>query len=111
MTVGRDSSVGTAARYGLDGPGFESRWEARFHSPVQTSPGAHTAFYTVGTGSFPGVKRPGRGVDHPSPSRAAVIDGTATILLPLWVFVACSRVTFNFIFTSNVTVNFIAATC
>ena len=21
--------------------------------------------YTVGTGSFPGIKRPGRGVDHP----------------------------------------------
>jgi hypothetical protein len=26
----------------------------------------------VGTGSFPGVKRPGRGVDHPPPSSAEV---------------------------------------
>jgi len=26
----------------------------------------------MGTGFFPGVKRPGRGVDHPSPSRADV---------------------------------------
>jgi len=26
----------------------------------------------MGTGSFPGVKRPGRGVDHPSPSSAEV---------------------------------------
>ena len=25
--VGRDSSVGIVTRYGLDGPGFESRWE------------------------------------------------------------------------------------
>jgi hypothetical protein len=25
--VGRDSSVGIATRYGLDGPGIESRWE------------------------------------------------------------------------------------
>jgi len=34
--------------------------EARFFAPVQTGPGAYP-----GTGSFPGVKRPGRGVDHP----------------------------------------------
>jgi hypothetical protein len=27
--------------------------------------GAHLASYTMGTGSFPRVKRPGRGVDHP----------------------------------------------
>jgi len=38
---------------------------ARFSSPVQTSSGAHPASYTMGTGSFPGLKRPGRGVDHP----------------------------------------------
>ena len=38
---------------------------ARFSAPVQTGPGAHTPFYTVGTGSFPGVKRPERGADHP----------------------------------------------
>jgi hypothetical protein len=37
----------------------------RFSARVQTGPGAHPASYTMGTGSFPGVKRPGRGVDHP----------------------------------------------
>jgi len=37
---------------------------ARFSAPVQTGPGAHPASYTMGTGSFPGVKRPGRDVDH-----------------------------------------------
>ena len=37
---------------------------ARFSAPVQTGPGAHPASYTMGTGSFPRVKRPGRGVDH-----------------------------------------------
>jgi len=26
----------------------------------------------MGTGTFPGVKRPGRGVDHPPPSSAEV---------------------------------------
>jgi len=28
----------------------------------------------LGTGSFPGVKRPGRGFDHPPPSSAEVKD-------------------------------------
>jgi hypothetical protein len=38
---------------------------ARFSAPVQTVPVAHLTFCTVGTGSFSGVKRPERGVDHP----------------------------------------------
>jgi len=42
-------------------PGFESR---RFSAPVQTGLGAHPASYTVGTGSFLGLKRPRRGGDH-----------------------------------------------
>ena len=65
--VGRDSSVGIATRYGLDSPGSESRWGARFSATVQTCPGAYPASCTMGTGSFPGVKRPGRGADHPPP--------------------------------------------
>ena len=36
-----------------------------FSAPVQTGPGAHPASYTMGTGSFPGVKRQDRGADHP----------------------------------------------
>ena len=63
--MGRDSSVGIATRYGLEGPGIESRLGARFSAPVQTGPGAHPASYAVGIASLPGVKRPGRGVDHP----------------------------------------------
>jgi hypothetical protein len=58
---GPGSSVGIMTDYGLDGPGIESRWEARFSAPVQTGPGAHPASCTMGTGSFPGVKY-GRGV-------------------------------------------------
>jgi len=61
--VSRDSSVGIATRYGMDDPGSNSVG-ARFSAPVQTGPGAHPSSYTMGTGSFPGVKRPGRGVDH-----------------------------------------------
>ena len=37
----------------------------RFSTPFQNGPGAYPASYTMGTGSFPGVKRPGYGVDHP----------------------------------------------
>jgi hypothetical protein len=58
---GPGSVVGIATSYGLGGPGIESRWGARFSAPVQTGPRAHPATFTMGTGSFPGVKS-GRGV-------------------------------------------------
>jgi hypothetical protein len=67
---GPASSVGIATLYGPDGPGIESRWGAKFSAPVHTGPGAHSASCTMGTGSFPGIKRPGRGVDHPPTSSA-----------------------------------------
>ena len=57
--VGRDSSVGIAARYALDGPVIKFRWGARFSAPVRTGPGAHPACYTMGTGSYPGDKAAG----------------------------------------------------
>ena len=40
---------------------------ARFSAPVQKVPEAHPASYTMGTVYFPGVKRPGLGVDHLPP--------------------------------------------
>jgi hypothetical protein len=52
VTVGRDSPVGIATRYRLDGPLMESRRGARFSSPVQTGPCAHLALCTVGTESL-----------------------------------------------------------
>jgi len=39
ILCGPGSSVGIATGYGLDGPGIESRWGARFSPPVQTGPG------------------------------------------------------------------------
>ena len=65
MYRGRDSAVGIATGYGLDGPGIESQWGARFSAPVQTGPGSYPASCKMDTGSFPAVKRPGRGADHP----------------------------------------------
>ena len=71
--------------------------EARFSSPVQTGPWAHPTSYKIGTVSFPGVKRPGRCVEHPPLIwRRGWRKSTAIHLLPLRAFVACYRVTFTF---------------
>jgi hypothetical protein len=45
---------------------------ARFFAHVQTVPEAHPVSCTVGTGTFLGGKRPGRGADHPPRSSAEV---------------------------------------
>jgi len=66
------SSVGIETGYGLDGPGIESRWGARFSAPVQTGPGAHPAFCTMCTVSFPVVKS-GRGVTLNTPPSSFVV--------------------------------------
>ena len=86
--VGRGSSAGIATRYALNGPGIESRWGARFSAPVETGPGPHPASYTMDTGSFSGVKLPGRGDDHPPLSSAEVKERVEQYLYfpygPLW---------------------------
>ena len=95
--MGRDSSVGIATRYRLDGPGIESRVGGSFFAPVQTGPGAHPASYTMGTGSFLGVKRPGRGVENPS--IAEVRERVELYLYsPFWAFVACYRVIYLYFY-------------
>ena len=70
--AGRYSAVGIATCYELDGTGIESRYGARFSTPVQNGLGAHPASYTMCSGSFPWVRRPGRGVDHPPPFNSEV---------------------------------------
>jgi len=69
MWVDHDTSVSIATRYG---PGIEFQWGAKFFAPVQTSSEAHSASYTMGTRSFPGLNRRWSGVDHPSPYSAEV---------------------------------------
>jgi hypothetical protein len=61
--VGWHSAVGIVTRYGLDDP---NRIPAgtRFSAHFQTDSKAHPASCTVGIGSFLGVMRPRRGVDH-----------------------------------------------
>ena len=53
--MGRDSSVGIAICYGLRS-GDRIPLGARFSAHVQTGPEAQPTSYTMGTGSFSGVK-------------------------------------------------------
>jgi hypothetical protein len=66
---GPDSSVGIATDYGLDGSGIESRWGEIF---LTRSRPALEPIQPPVSGSFPGIKRPERGADHPHPSSAEV---------------------------------------
>jgi hypothetical protein len=74
---GPDSSVGIATDSGDLIP-----VGAKFFAHVQTDPGAHPASCTMGTGSFPGVKLPGRGADHPPLPAPRLRMSRATPLLP-----------------------------
>jgi len=87
-TMGRDR----ATRYGLDGPGIESRWGANFSAPVHTGPGAHPA----GTGSFPGVMRREHGVDHPPHLMSRLKKEQSYTSTPPLDLRACSEVNFTF---------------
>ena len=53
-------------------PGIESRWGGDFPHPSRPALGVHPASYTMNTGSFPGIKQPGRGIDRSPPSSAEV---------------------------------------
>jgi hypothetical protein len=63
LLVGRDSVVGTATRYGPEGPGMESRWGRNFPYLSRPALGPPSLLYNGYRVSFPGVKRPGLGVD------------------------------------------------
>jgi hypothetical protein len=67
--------------------GDRIRVRARYPAPFQTGPGAHPASWTLGTGSFPRVRRRGRGVNHPSSSsnevKESVYSDTSPRLLRL----------------------------
>jgi len=53
---------------------IESRWgrDISHLSRPETGRGVQRSSYTMGNGSFPGVKRPGHGVDHPPAYNAEV---------------------------------------
>jgi hypothetical protein len=69
----RDSVVGIATRYRLVGPGIESREGGEIFRTRPDRPWRPPGLlYNGYRASFPEVKRPGRGVDHPPSSSARV---------------------------------------
>ena len=63
--MGRDNRVRIATRYGLEGPGVESRWGLDFPHPSRPALGPTQPPMQWVPGLSPAVKRPGRGVDQP----------------------------------------------
>jgi len=56
--LGRDSSVGIATRYRLDGPGIESRWGGEIFRTRLDLPWSPPSLLYIGyCASFPGVKQ------------------------------------------------------
>ena len=79
---GWDSVVDIVTHCGLDGLGIDSWWGVRSSVPIQTSPEAHPASCTMGTGSFPRLKQPGLGADLPPSSSTEVSNGIELYLCP-----------------------------
>jgi hypothetical protein len=101
FTNGRqDNSVSKVTSYGLDGPGIETRYGARFSVPIRTRhppnlPYMRSRIFTRG------VKRPRRTTNHPSPYSAEVSNRLELYFCHSSVPAkACHRVTF--IFTINI---------
>ena len=96
---GPGSVVGIATGYGLDGPGFESRWGEIFRTCPDSPWGPPSLLYN-GYRVFPGSKeRPGRDADPLLVSWSR--KSRAIPLLPLWAvrpvqsLSACTRVHFT----------------
>ena len=80
-------------RYGLEGPGIESRWRQALGP---TRPPVHG-----GTESFPGIKRPKRDLTTHT-HLAEVKVGVELYLFPLCASLACYGVTFMFVCYASV---------
>ena len=101
ISVCRDSSVGIATRCGLDGPGSNPGVGEIFRTCPDRPWGQPSLLYSGYRVCFPGVKRPGNGVNHPPPSGAEVKETVELYLYslsgPSWPVL---RRTFRFYFYS-----------
>jgi hypothetical protein len=88
MYVLCNSSVGIANRYELGGQGIESQWGEIFSTRPDWPWDPPNLLHNRYRVSSPGVKQPGRGVDHPPLSSAEVKEGVELYLyspsVPSW---------------------------
>ena len=92
--VGQHLRSGQLSRYSDSLPGRSGDRipvEAKFSAPVQTGPGIYPASYTKGNRSFPGLKRPERGVEHSLPPSSTVVEERVGLYLcspsgPSWPY-------------------------
>jgi hypothetical protein len=91
-------------------------WHLSGGKIFKTGPGAHSASYTMGIGSFPGVKRTGRGVNHPTLLAPRLKNGVELYLYspsgPSWTVIGWTlpspllyRIFWNWNHNSPVTLN------
>ena len=97
LPVSSDSSVGIQLR--ARRPGDRIPVEQRFFAALQTGLGAHAAFCTRGNMSFPGVKRPRCGADHPPHLAPRLKKEYSYSSTPPLGLRGLYRVNFTFIFT------------
>jgi hypothetical protein len=99
-SVGRDSSVGIATCYVLDGPESNPGGDEIFRTHPDRHWGPHSLLYNWYRLSFPGVKQPERGVGHSPLSCAEVKERVELYLYPIWAIMACSGVNFTLFLNS-----------
>jgi len=95
------SVVGKQVGYGMDGPGLESRWGQAF-SPFSTTSRPALGLSNAYRSSLPGIKRPRHEVNlHLVPMLR--MNGPIR-LLPLYAFMASTKMTFTIIRRNHPTV-------
>ena len=89
----RGSVVDTAAGYGLENPGIESRWRRDFRHPFRPALGPTQPPCNWHRVYLPEIKRLGRSGDHLPRYNAEVKE---RVEVPtIWAFTACCRVNFT----------------
>jgi len=97
--VGRDSSIGIATCYGLDGPEIKSRWERDFPHQSIAALCLNQPHAQWVPGSFPGVKLTRAWPWQLTPHLGSSLRKSRAVPLPpppLRAFMACPRVNFTF---------------